>query len=66
LPSHPGDNGKHKTGLMKFVLALLIATLTFCDPSIAAAGDPLDLQTRYGHYYVSLIVNEDGTSVSLP
>ena len=51
LPSHPGDNAKHKTGLMKFVRALLIAALAFCDPAIAAAGDPLDLQIRYGHYY---------------
>ena len=62
LLSHHGDNGKHKTGFMKFVLALLIATLTLCDSAIAATGDPLDLQIRYGHYYASLLINEDGTS----
>ena len=40
LLSHPGANGNHKTGLMKFVLALLIAALIFCAPAFAAAvGD---------------------------
>lgn len=48
---------------MKSVLPLLITTLIACDSAIAATGDPLDLQIRYGHYYASLVINEDGTSV---
>jgi hypothetical protein len=44
---------------MKFVLSLLIGVLTLCDAAIAATGDPLDLQIRYGHFYTSILVNAD-------
>jgi len=48
---------------MKFVLALFIVTFLLCGSARAATGDPLDLQIRYGHFYSSFIINEDGTSV---
>jgi len=48
---------------MKFVLAGLLAALTFCTEAFAATGEPLDLQVRYGHFYSSFIIKADGTSV---
>lgn len=48
---------------MKIVLAFFIAALVLCNPAHAAAGDPLDLQIRYGHYYSSFVVNENGTAI---
>lgn len=58
----PDANAKHKASLMKIILALLLTALALCAPANAATGNPLDLQIRYGHYYVSLFINEDGTS----
>lgn len=48
---------------MKVVSVLFVAALALCGPACAAAGDPLDLQTRFGRYYESTVINEDGTAV---
>jgi transglutaminase-like putative cysteine protease len=48
---------------MKIALALFLATLTLCDPAHAVTGEPLDLQIRFGHYYSTFLINEDGTAV---
>src|SRR5437868_7128726 len=40
---------------------LWLFLLALCNLAYAAAGEPLDLQARYGHYYTSFVVNEDGT-----
>lgn len=48
---------------MKIAFASLLAALTLCGPARAAMGDPLDLQIRFGHYYTTVLVNEDGTAV---
>jgi transglutaminase-like putative cysteine protease len=44
-------------------LAFLFAALTCCGTSLAAAGEPLDLATRFGRYYINIDVHEDGTAV---
>lgn len=48
---------------MKLALASFLAALVMCCPALAATGDPLDLQTRFGYYHASFVVNEDGTAV---
>lgn len=48
---------------MKIILASFFAALVLCGPTRAATGDPLDLQTRFGHYYATFLINEDGTAV---
>lgn len=48
---------------MKIALTSFFVALVFCSPVHAASGDPLDLQTRFGHYYVNNLINEDGTAV---
>lgn len=48
---------------MKIASALLLAALALCGAAHAATGDPLDLQIRYGHYYETILINEDGTAV---
>jgi transglutaminase-like putative cysteine protease len=34
-----------------------------CASAFAATGDPLELQTRFGYYHATYLINEDGTSV---
>ncbi|MBZ0105650.1 MAG: DUF3857 and transglutaminase domain-containing protein [Sulfuricella denitrificans] len=48
---------------MNIVFASFILALVLCGPAQAASGDPLDLQTRFGRYYVTYLINEDGTAV---
>ena len=48
---------------MKIAIALFLAALALCGPAGAATGDPLDLQIRYGRYYETFVINEDGTAV---
>jgi hypothetical protein len=48
---------------MKIALALLYLAFTICEPAGAATGNPVDLQSRYGHYYATVLINEDGTAV---
>lgn len=40
-----------------------IALLALCHVAQAATGEPLELQQRYGHYYTTFVINEDGTAV---
>jgi len=47
---------------MKIASAIFCFILTLCSSASAATGDPLDLQTRYSHYYANYSVNEDGTA----
>ncbi len=48
---------------MKTRILWLFALLMLSDVAGAEAGKPLDLQYRYGHYYTSFVINEDGTAV---
>lgn len=48
---------------MKIVLVLFLAVLVLCSPASAITGDSLDLQTRFGRYYVTFLINDDGTAV---
>jgi len=48
---------------MKIVFATFLAVLTFCSSAHAATGDPLELQTRFGYYHATYLINEDGTAV---
>lgn len=48
---------------MKTRVLWLFVLLMLSDVAGAEAGKPLDLQFRYGHYYTSFVVNEDGTAV---
>ena len=48
---------------MKIILASFLAALALCVPASAATGNPLDLQTRFGRYYETVLINEDGTAV---
>ncbi len=50
---------------MKTAFVLLLATLTFCCSATATPGDPLDLQIRFGHYYATYSINEDGTATEM-
>ncbi len=44
--------------------ALLVSTgLALTGSAFAAAGDPIELQAKYGRYYQTTLINEDGTSV---
>lgn len=53
---------------MKAATALIFALLAWAGLALAgnafaAAGDPIELQAKYGRYYQTTLVNEDGTSV---
>jgi transglutaminase-like putative cysteine protease len=48
---------------MKIALTLFLAALAISSPIRAATGDPLDLQIRFGRYYATFLINEDGTAV---
>lgn len=48
---------------MKIAFAIVCCVIALCATARAATGDPLDLQTRFGHYYVTHLINEDGTAV---
>lgn len=48
---------------MKIDFALGFALLALSNLAHAAAGEPLDLQYRYGHFYTTFVINEDGTAV---
>lgn len=48
---------------MKTGFFLVFAFVVLSDPAHAAAGQPLDLQHRYGKYYITFDVNTDGTLV---
>lgn len=43
------------------VLALLFSLLALYTNALAAAGTPLDVPIRYGHYYADYAVNANGT-----
>jgi transglutaminase-like putative cysteine protease len=47
---------------MKTAFASFLAALIYCCPAHAAAGDPLELQTRFDYYHASYIINADGTA----
>jgi len=49
---------------MKIFSVILLVAIVLCDVSWAATGDPIDLQARFGHYYASFQVNEDGTAIN--
>lgn len=48
---------------MKIISVLFLAALALSSPVRATTAEPLDLQTRYGHYYATYLINEDGTAV---
>jgi transglutaminase-like putative cysteine protease len=48
---------------LKIALATFLAALTFCCPALAATGDPLELQTRFGYYHATYFINTDGTAI---
>lgn len=48
---------------MKRHIVPFLTLLAVWNLAAAAAGEPLELQTRYGHYYTNLTVNLDGTAV---
>lgn len=48
---------------MKLNVVLFFTLLVFCNLAGAVSGQPLELQSRYGHYYTTFIVNEDGTAI---
>ena len=48
---------------MKIIPSLFLIALTLCRPAFAATGDPLDLQVRFGRYYETTRINEDGTAI---
>lgn len=48
---------------MNIIFASFFVALLLCGPASAATGEPLDLQTRFGRYYVTFFINEDGTAV---
>jgi transglutaminase-like putative cysteine protease len=48
---------------MKIALVLCYFALALCGSAIAATGDPLDLQTRFNHYYTNVYINQDGTAI---
>ncbi len=50
-------------GHMKTAFASFFAALAFCCSAYAAAGDPIDLQTRFGYYHATYLIHEDGTAV---
>ncbi len=47
---------------MKRNAFLCFALFSFWTLAAAAVGEPLDLQFRYGRYYTTYIINEDGTA----
>lgn len=46
---------------MKNKIFWILAVLGLPSLAFAAAGEPLDLQARYGHYYTNYVINPDGT-----
>ena len=48
---------------MKINLVCFFALLAWCNVARAAAGEPLDLEYRYAHFYTTFVINEDGTAV---
>lgn len=48
---------------MKIAFATLLAAFLFCSTAHAATGAPLELQTRFGYYHASYVINADGTAV---
>ena len=48
---------------MKFNAVFLAFLFAVCNPATAAAGEPIELQTRYSHLYTTFVINEDGTAV---
>lgn len=49
--------------MFAFTRLLLPMMLVFCGPAAVAAESAMDLQSRFGHYYASTVVNIDGTSI---
>lgn len=47
---------------MKITLISFLTALCFFGQAYATADTPVDLQTRYGHYYATYLVNDDGTA----
>lgn len=48
---------------MKTLLASFLVALVCSLPALAATGDPLDLQVRFGYYHAAFVINADGTVV---
>ena len=48
---------------MKFNAVVFLSSLACCNLADAAPGEPLELQSRYGHHYTTFVINEDGTAV---
>lgn len=48
---------------MKSAFASFCAALLLFNSILAIAGEPIDLQTRYGHLYSTYFINADGTAV---
>jgi hypothetical protein len=47
---------------MKIAFASFFAAIAFYGSAYAETGAPLDLSTRFGRYYVSYVINVDGTA----
>ncbi len=47
---------------MKRSLIWLAPLLSLCMPVFAGDAEPLDLSSRYPHYYATIVINEDGTA----
>lgn len=47
---------------MKITSAIFLVLIVFCSSAFAAAGDPVDLQVRFGRYYATYHINADGTA----
>lgn len=41
----------------------LVILFAFSNVASAVTGEPLDLQSRYVHFYTTFVINEDGTAV---
>jgi len=48
---------------MKSAFASFCAALLLLNSILAIAGEPIDLQARYGHMYSTYFINADGTAV---
>lgn len=48
---------------MKFAMATLVAVVSLFCSLPAVSAEVVDLKTRIGRYYTSIVVNEDGTAV---
>ena len=48
---------------MKINFIWLFTLLALCNLAHAATGERLDVQSRYGHYFTTFVINEDGTAI---